>query len=84
MIVRRSFYVCALVGTYRKDGKESRSAQRGEGENYEHRRDADVYEKESFAAVTHILEPFLVLPPVVKNGAIDERIPEKLVSAVGT
>ncbi len=49
---------------------------------WEDRRDAEKYERESFAAVTHILEPFLVLPPVVKHGTIDASIAEKLATAV--
>ncbi len=50
---------------------------------WEDRRDAEQYEREGFVAVTHILEPFLVLPPVVKHGTIDKTITRKLVTTVG-
>ena len=49
---------------------------------WEDRREAEKYETESFAAVTRILEPFLVLPPVVQHGTIDETITKKLVTTV--
>lgn len=49
---------------------------------WEGRRDAEKYETEGFAAVTHILEPFLVLPPVVKLCTVDETIPKKIAMTV--
>lgn len=50
---------------------------------WEDRRDGERYETESFAAVTRILEPFLVLPPVVKHCTVDKAIPKKLVTTAG-
>lgn len=44
---------------------------------WEDRCDAERYERESFAAVTLILQPFLVLPPVVKLCYIDETVTTK-------
>ncbi len=49
---------------------------------WEGRTDAEKYERETFAAVTHILEPFLVLPPVVKRCTVNETVTEKLAIAV--
>jgi heme-degrading monooxygenase HmoA len=50
---------------------------------WEDRRDAEKYERESFAAVTHILEPFLVLPPVVEHCTVVETIPKKVAMTAG-
>jgi len=42
------------------------------------KKDAERYEKEYFAKVKQIVEPFLTTPVIVKFGAVETTIPEKL------
>jgi heme-degrading monooxygenase HmoA len=42
------------------------------------KKDAERYEKEYFAKVKQIVEPFLTTPVIVKFGPVETTIPEKL------
>jgi len=42
------------------------------------KKDAEKYEKEYFAKVKQIVEPFLTVPVIVKFGAVENTIPEKM------
>jgi hypothetical protein len=42
------------------------------------KKDADKYEKEYFAKVKEIVEPFLIAPVIVKFGPVETAIPEKM------
>lgn len=46
------------------------------------RLDAERYERDSFPKIKQILEPFLVVPPVVKFYGVEEAISERLISTV--
>jgi heme-degrading monooxygenase HmoA len=42
------------------------------------KKDAERYEKEYFAKVKQIVEPFLTAPVIVKSGPVETAIPEKI------
>jgi quinol monooxygenase YgiN len=42
------------------------------------KKDAEKYEKEYFAKVKQIVEPFLTAPVIVKFGPVETAIPEKI------
>src|SRR6516165_10360424 len=42
------------------------------------KKDAEKYEKEYFAKVKQIVEPFLTAPVIVKFGPVETAIPEKM------
>jgi quinol monooxygenase YgiN len=42
------------------------------------KKDAEKYEKEYFAKVKQIVEPFLTAPVIVKYGPVETEIPEKI------
>jgi hypothetical protein len=44
--------------------------------------DAERYEREIFPKIKQVLEPFLVVPPVVKFYAVEETISERMISTV--
>jgi hypothetical protein len=44
--------------------------------------DAECYERDTFPKIKKIMEPFLVVPPVVKFYRLEERISERLISTI--
>ena len=44
--------------------------------------DAERYEREIFPKIKQIMEPFLVVPPVVKFYGVEETISERLISSM--
>lgn len=42
------------------------------------KKDAEKYEKEYFAKVKQIMEPFLTAPVIVKSGPVETAIPQKI------
>jgi heme-degrading monooxygenase HmoA len=44
--------------------------------------DAERYEKEMFATIKQILEPFLLVPPAIKMFTVEETISEKFTQAM--
>jgi len=44
--------------------------------------DAERYERDTFPKIKKIMEPFLVVPPVVKFYKLEETISERLISTM--
>jgi quinol monooxygenase YgiN len=42
------------------------------------KKDAEKYEKEYFAKVKEMVEPFLIAPVIVKFGSVESAIPERI------